>query len=172
MQCFQFQINNGALSSLIPTIDNLNPSPFAGHTQTQSEISSGYNHCCFICFAIRFNYNLILFFERETQTWWRSYNPVRNYKLKKKIKNIFQLTSYFASHKETLLTMFATEGLGLHHILMFLSFQSAQAGYCNLTRPRERWYDIQLNLFSEEAERYMKHDVSLTDSSWRHSDLA
>lgn len=91
---------------------------------------------------------------------------------KKKLKNIFQLASHFASHKETLLTMFATEGLGLHHILMFLSFQSAQAGYCNLMRPRERWYDIQLNSFSEEAERYMKHDVSLTDSSWRHVDLA
>lgn len=53
---------------------------------------------------------------------------------------IFQLTfglEHFASDRETLLTRFATEGLGLHHILMSLSFQSAWGGYCNLMRPRE-----------------------------------
>lgn len=53
---------------------------------------------------------------------------------------ILQLTfglGHFASDRETILTRPATESLGLHHILMFLSFQSTWGGYCNLMRPIE-----------------------------------
>lgn len=53
---------------------------------------------------------------------------------------IFQFTfglEHFTSDRQTLLTRPAREGLGLHHILMFLSFHSAWRGYCNLMRPRE-----------------------------------
>lgn len=68
----------------------------------------------------------------------------------KKTTVIFQLTfalEHFASDRETLLTSHATEGLGLHHILMFLSFQSAWGGYCNLMRPREHTAMIYNNIY-------------------------
>ncbi len=45
--------------------------------------------------------------------------------MKEKTTGIFQLTfglEHFVSDRETLLTGLATEVLGLHHILMFLSF--------------------------------------------------
>lgn len=69
---------------------------------------------------------------------------------------IFQLTfalGHFESDTETLLTRLATEGLGLHHILIFLSFQSAQLGYCNLMRPREHNAMIYTNIYFQWKQK-------------------
>lgn len=49
---------------------------------------------------------------------------------------IFGLEHYVCD-REILLTRFGNVGIGLHHVLMLLSFQSALGGYCNLMRPRK-----------------------------------
>ncbi len=67
---------------------------------------------------------------------------------------------------ETLLTGLATEGLGLHHILMFLSFHSAGGGYCNLMRPREHDAMIHSKMYILRKRKDTWNMMFLCSISW------
>lgn len=146
IQFFIFQRNNGACSSLIVSTDKPNPFPFVGHRNTRADI-----------IVLSHLYNWQPHFINRA-------GDANSISIRARVKMMAFFSSVdlkcFASCMETLLTVFAAEGLGLHCILISLSFQGALGVY--LMRPREY-----KNMICNEIyfPRRRKHNVALSDFS-------
>lgn len=149
IQLFIFQRNNGACWSLIASADKPNPFPFVGHRNTEADII-----IIIIRSLICITDSLILLIEQGMQIWSQSGQETVSNKRCRFFPSSVDL-KYFASHVETLLTVFAAEGLGLHRISMSLSSQSASGGY--LMRLGARKYDTRWILFSEGTETWCRY---------------